>query len=607
MEENTYFIDSLGATHLLRLVFLRRFAFVRRVSLSARLVCVLLNKCGVPIPHFRRLEIGDVDSAAGIRQAAYERAERSVEIQPWRKWAECLSSKLNVCLPRLVEKYLFEEYYDKFMFAGLVVAYVREHKGEIHSCEIGADVARNYSLEFSSVKNCKVQPAIESPTIAFFRALIVGLPVVLLYFTLLAARSRGQKTDNAVICMVDAPSTFFMMDQLFGREPHVRFFVEKAYVRYFPEGFLASHGVGILGVNARAYFRCLAATPALIWTTLWQWRQLAPYGALPVAILHLLLKAAQLTPAGRNVCVITTEHLTLPRSARNELLRSEGSSTIYVSKNSYVTYQQLPTERQLNYDVFCAAGAHAIDLYAKKNPATETFFKTGSYDAHRELPDDVSRDSRLELLEKFRGRDSLIVFLSPGICDETHSNERRLMQLAKKVSELPAVKVLLRKKPVADPPGYESFYLDTLGENSSVWETGGEFDLFDFVGRADLFVTSISTSACDVALRGGAVMFVDFMATPDLYLPWVHVPEIVVSEKNAYEKITDWLKSPGGSAGRKRHSQACLEFSRYVGWRCGSFVEYRDNLIAHVRPWIDRATVKTVSQGASDIVFRRDK
>ena len=602
-----HFIDSIGALELVRLIARQQSAFARRFSLSARFLRLLLTKIGVCIPEIRRLEIGDVNCATGIRQVAYERAERCVETKPWRSWADSLSKELSINIAQLVEKYLFEECYDEFLFAGLVVAYVREHKEEVHACAIGPDAARIYSTEFSSAENCKVQPAIESPTFAFVSALMVGLPAVLLYFTLLAARSRGQKTDNAVICLVDAPSTFFMMEQLFGREPHVRFFVEKAYVRYFPEGFLVSHGVGILGVNARAYFRCLAATPALIWTTLWQWRQLAPYGALPVTILHLLLKAAQLTPAGRNVCVITTEHLTLPRSARNELLRSEGSSTIYVSKNSYVTYQQLPTERLLNYDVFCAAGAHAIDLYAKKKSATETFLKTGAYDAHRELSDDVSRDSRLELLEKFRGRDSLIVFLSPGICDETHSNERRLMQLAKKVSELPGVKVLLRKKPGAPPPGYESFYLDTLGENSLVWETGGEFDLFDFVGRADLFVTSISTSACDVSLRGGAVMFVDFMGTPDLYLPWVHVPEIVVSEKNAYEKIADWLKSPRGTASRKRHSQACLEFSRYVGWRCGSFIEYRDNLIAHVRPWIDRATVNTVSQGASDIVFRRDK
>ena len=61
-----------------------------------------------------------------------------------------------------------------------------------------------------------------------------------------------------------------MMEQLFGQEPHVRFSLRKRMRDIFQRDFLSSHGVGILRVNMRAYFRCLAATPALIWTTLWQ-------------------------------------------------------------------------------------------------------------------------------------------------------------------------------------------------------------------------------------------------------------------------------------------------------------------------------------------------
>ena len=48
--------------------------------------------------------------------------------------ADSLSKELSNNLAQLVEKYLFEECYDEFLFAGLVVAYVREHKEEVHAC-----------------------------------------------------------------------------------------------------------------------------------------------------------------------------------------------------------------------------------------------------------------------------------------------------------------------------------------------------------------------------------------------------------------------------------------------------------------------------------------
>lgn len=583
-----YFVDSIGVFGFLRLVVRDQAAFVRHFSLPARFMRTLLSKFGCSIPEIRRPEIGDVASATGIRQAAYTLAESGVKAQPWRSWAEAIGRRMEIDLGLLVEKHLFEELYDKYFFAGLAVEYAREREEADHECLIDSGVFQVYASELASLKGCVVLPLRNRKVLPFVGALS-ALPFLLMYFGIRLIRHKSPDASGSVVCLVDAPSTFHMMAHLFSGEPNIRYFVERAYATQFPGPFLKDHKIGVLGVDSRTFLSCIASIPAFIACTVRAWRQLLPYGALPSAIMHLLLKASLLTPSGRNACIVTTEHLTLPRSARNEFLRRQNSSSISISRNSYVTYQQYPAERQLNYDVFCAAGQHAVDLYKKKKAKTPSLLITGSYDTCREL-DDPSRSARLALLDSFRGNDSLVVFLSPGVCDETCSNERRLIQLAKRVGTLPSVKVLIRRKPGALPRRYERFYEDILGSDNSVWVTSDEFDLFDFLERADLLVTSISTSACDIALRGGQVMFVDFMGTPDLYLPWMRVPEIVLSANEAYEKIQSWLADSSGGAVRLNHAKVCLEFAQYVGCRSGSFSDYKANLINQLRSWLKRAS-----------------
>jgi hypothetical protein len=394
--------------------------------------------------------------------------------------------------------------------------------------------------------------------------------------------------SDSVVAVVDAPSTYFMMERIIDSKSRTRYFVEEPYVNCFPVGFLAEHGIEIFGINTQVYLRCMLAIPALLVVTFHEFTNVSVYGALPLTMFHFVLKAARLTPDGDNNCLIVSEHLIMSRAIRNELLRSYGSSSVYISRNSYVTFQHYSAERQLNYDVFCASGKHAVDLYYKKEAITKNFFITGSYDANRDLSEDIMRESRRADIDSYKGGETLVVFLSPGICDETYSSELRLMQLAKSVSELPGVRVIVRMKPGGRAHGYGAFYENIFEGNSKAWLTGGEFDLFDFVGIGDLFVTSISTSACDISLRGGDVLFVDFMRTPDLYLPWVKVPEVVVSQEDALLRITDWVSNCDEHELKKAHMKFCRDFSKYVGYVNDSYSEYRSELVKCIRPWLDR-------------------
>ena len=55
-----------------------------------------------------------------------------------------------------------------------------------------------------------------------------------------------------------------------------------------------------------------------------------------------------------------------------------------------------------------------------------------------------------------------IVFLSPGICDETLSNEKKLVKFAKELSVVDKVKIFFRRKPTNVDLKYHDFYKKNL-------------------------------------------------------------------------------------------------------------------------------------------------
>jgi hypothetical protein len=247
--------------------------------------------------------------------------------------------------------------------------------------------------------------------------------------------------------------------------------------------------------------------------------------------------------------------------------------------NAHVTPQYFHSEIFLNYDVMCCAGKHVEDLYRKKRSLTQRFLPTGSFDSHFEQEEGVTKNTRLQGLRAFKGNATSVTILCPGICDPTYSQEVKLVNLARELAAQLDVKVFIRMKPVAPIAKYADFYESRTSDFESILLTAGEYELSDFLDVTDLFITSISNSGFDLSLKGGQVMFVDYMKDPELSIVWSMIKEVVLPEHNAFESAKAWINDSAEGPFRTQLRNHMHKMVAYLGYRFAEFDFYRDNLL----------------------------
>ena len=578
------FYECLSLPDLMILAITRRQGYFLKKSVAARLADAAASKLGVVLTRSEKFEIGHIATATNARQNAYDAAKASLDGIGPAAWIGNVSRLFSIDIQLITTKHLFEQLYDKYLFLELVLRYAGEHPHKRHHLRVRPLFLEPYLIRLQGDMAVSVSRNIES--VKFYYAILAS-PLLLIYHWLRNGTKEPLSFQGQLVCAVDSEATREMFSRLFAGDSPVRYVAERSYVREFTEDRLRELQIGIMGLTREGYRYFLRILFRYMAVCLKCRREISRYGALITQILHVLLQGRALAINGTGNLFVTFEHLTTVRTARNEFLRSQGNRSVFVPKNSYVTYQQLPPEVWINYDVMCSPGAHAEDLYKKKQAVTKIFLQTGSYDAHKEVVSSgLGRGQSRKQLESFKGEACLITILSPGICDETCSHEVRLMQLARELSKCSGVKVAVRPKPVPRLEKYHNFYESMFEGFTDLLMTDSEFDLLDFLGVTDLFVTSISTSACDLAMRGGAVMFVDFMQTPDLYLPWEKVKDVVLTESVAYENIIHWVREVEGSPVRANHARAMEMLAGYLGYRFDSFESYRANLLTALGPFL---------------------
>lgn len=585
------FYEKLGLWDLVILAVTRGQGYFLKRSTTARLIDTAASKLGIMLARFEKLEIGHVSVTTNARQGAYEAAETSLKGIETSAWTDQLSRLFSIDAQLITRKHLFEQLYEKYLFLELILRYAGEHSHDRHHLKVRPLFLEPYARKLRV--SVAVSVSWNTEPVRFYCAIMV-LPLLLAYHWLRNGSREPLLFQNNLVCGVESEATYEMFSRLFAGDHRVRYVIERSYVSGFVEGRLKKLGIGILGLTGescrffrKTMFRYMAVS-------LERRREISKYGDLAARILHVLLQGRALTINGTGNSFVTYEHLTIDRAARNEFLRTWGNRSVFVPMNSYVTFRQFPSEARINYDVMCSPGAHAEDLYAKKKAVTKVFLKTGSYDAYMEaMGDETERAKRRKQLASFKGEARLVTILMPGICDENLSHEIRLIELAQKLSKCPGVKVAVRPKPVDPGTKYRNFYDSKLEGVANLLLTKSNYKLTDFLGVTDLFVTSISTSAFDMAMHGGAVMFVDFMKTPDLYLPWMKVPDVVLTEGMAHEAILRWIRDREGGPVRSRHARAMETLVGYLGYRFDSFESYRSNLLTALRPFL-RAAGKAV-------------
>jgi len=241
-------------------------------------------------------------------------------------------------------------------------------------------------------------------------------------------------------------------------------------------------------------------------------------------LFKIVFKGYSLTIHGDNNLFVTFEHLTQDRGIRNQFLKLNNSISVFLSKNTYVTYQQYPSEAYINYDLILASGQHLEEMLRGKKSLTKNYLIVGSYDAAVGLTSSLNKKSDI-CTKNQRIR---IVLLATGICDDTYECELYLINLAKALSKSASFEISFRLKPVSVPLKYASFY-DTILTDSKINVLRPNIGLFDSLLNVDIYISSLSTSAFDLSAAGAKILFINNTHPIDTYIPWVKFPQIFLS------------------------------------------------------------------------------
>ncbi|MBT8585686.1 hypothetical protein G6655_04070 [Polynucleobacter paneuropaeus] len=410
---------------------------------------------------------------------------------------------------------------------------------------------------------------------------ILLLPLFVELFAFKKLSKKNIKYQNSVVCEVDGEKTYSMFKELFGSIPP-----DKLFFVCEPRNYSSFKGDEVkpllLQRDSLSYLR------SIVWIflgkTLLNFCTLYEFGGLLFRFFYLLMQGRTETISGKGNLYCTFEHLITYKAIRNSYLQSSGNKSMFVPLNSYVTSPYFHSEILLNYDVVCAGGPHIEATYRKKNALTNVFLPTGSYESHNlNLAVDARNQRRRNLRTQIQSEIVLLI-ISPGICDPTYKHELQLMELARNLSELSGVKIIVRLKPVEPVEKYKDFYREQLGGATNILVTAGEYELFDFLGIVDLVITTISTGAYDLSQAGADVMFIDFLGDRTLTIPWLEVPEILVAPDKCWEVLYMWINDKDNM--RSRWHNIASRLTAAVAFQKSSFQEYREGFISQITPWI---------------------
>lgn len=563
------FYEQLGLLQLLRIKATGAAAFYCRKSIAVR----LFEKFGLNAD-VRKIDFGDVQVVTQVRRNAYEFAEKVVDRTEMSPWTASVSRTLKVNFDLIAKRFFHEELYEKYQFIELMLRYIREHPDDQHAISLERAFVGPYEEILREVPEVCIRNS----------SRWLGLPM--LFLAPLLVRFLWKKDgiagnkifEGKIVCEIDGEELYAMFSDIFESISDKQFVIEKRRAGVFGAERLERLGITVLGLSKGDYDGLrLAAWPYMVHSL----RHYAgiPFGGAPlINLFYSIIMGKGETIGGTGNAFFTFEHLVLAKLARNEFLKVDGNKSIFVSKNSGVTPRYHP-EIFLNYDIVCATGRQDEETYQLRRSTASAYLRVDSYDRHRRSPV-VAECPRIARLKAFKGGSAAITILLPGVCDATYNQEVKLLQLAQSIARQRDVKVFIRTKPVPSVPKYADFYAVHTSGSDALLLTMAEHTLADFLGITDLFITTISNSGFDIALRGGQVMFMDFIKDPDFSLAWSTVSEVVVAEEDALIVVRDWLDSAPQGPARERLATAMDRLTRFLGNQFPDFSAYQANLLS---------------------------
>lgn len=568
------FVENLTFSRFLKVFVEKGELYYGKMTMPAQIlerILSLLLRRSINFSSFRMLESGGTEFEGGAVQRAGMNARARYEETCGRyaRFLQRMECAFGIDFPMVFKKYIISRVlYPKYHFYELVMQYIEEHPEDEHRLWLDPRDAEPYLDTLR--QRCQIHTRSGWNILSAVLAL-VGIPVLLLYWYM-RSRRCAPRVDSQLICLLSTPQNLSIYRDLFGEGLHPAFATTPEYWHAFHS--LPEKIVICLSLSRNA-FRHLARCTCLYWFGLaihaWSLRHL---GEHPLLLLHEVYKGRAKTPDGVRHVVVVSEHHDLSKFIRNEFLRMQGSRSLFFPLMAVLW--GYPEEFFENYDSACLVGSHNLDEFRYNEARIGRLYEAGQYFYHDRLravttPRDVSA------LREFKGGDVLVTILCPGVCKPTYHSEIKLMDLAKELSMLPGVKVAIRRKPVILRSEYTGFYDRYTEGNPSMLLTHMEYGLFDFLPVTDLFVTTYSTSACEVATCGGSIFFVDTLRQPERFAFWS--PDVVggllLDIAQARDTIVQWLHADPQGAIRRTYREDLQRFVDYIAYRHADFDEYK--------------------------------
>jgi hypothetical protein len=486
----------------------------------------------------------------------------------------------------MFKKYILSELlYKKYFFYELCIQYAKESK-KINkknilvpdSKYIGPymNILSESGLEIYLVKRFYLIDALLS--------VFAVLTVLKVFWKKKISRSEND-FDNTIVCCVSDKKMKQAFKDVFSSDRNVKYVVSPEYITYFSEEDMSSN-VYPLSLTSDEFEQLNEIKKLYLRIILKNFKVFIGLGFHLFLFFNRIIRGRVKAPIASGSYIFTCEHHDLTNSIRNEFIRSQGSKSILFPSKSLYVLQYYAEEFYENYDYVCSPGRQYEDTLLQNESLRSVNMQTGSFSIHKHgLNQNLTmKKDQTASMKSFVGDDLVVTVLCPGICKPTYHSEKKLMSLAVKLSSIDGVKIIIRPKPFVPENCYIDFYKDYVQDNPSILLTGVEYELFDFLPVTDLFITSYSTSACEVALCGANVLFVDFLNQVERFIFW-H-PEVIggllLGEYEAFDKILELINSADSDDVRQRYVADLERFVEYIGYKFENFESYRANLLSQL-------------------------
>lgn len=583
------FYEKIGAFEYIKLLLLGKEVFYYQKTITSLLLDKILTRIAMvsgQLKRLKKLDWGDTRFMTTVDKNASFNARNYSDylLEESRRFIDDSARLFNIDFAFIFKKYLFTEIlYKKYFFYEMSLQYTRENPEKTHAFYVDKTHLWRYKDHIKAAG--ELYFINNYLKFEFFTSLIM-IPLLLLFYWRKKTLKNPLNFENDLLCMVHSPSEYQCYKELFGHHPKTKYVIIDTYSVYFTSREIEEFKIKKLGLNQSVYKDLVKSTFQYLFLIIKHYNQVYLYGHELMKLYHKIIIGRSCAPQGKGNIFITFEHHDVIKTIRNEFIRHEGSKSVFFSYLLGVARRYYPQEYFENYDFLCSSGKYLEDQFMENEALTKHFMKTGCYFSHKRIISNKEYHERIRKLNSFKGNAITVTILLPGVCKLTYNSEVALMRLAQQLSMQQEVKVFIRKKPFEPEKKYAGFYESFVAGNNSIYLTGMEFELFDFLPPTDLFITSFSSSACDLAMRGANIYFIDyFRCTGQQYLYWeaALTHRILLSEEESFIKIMEWLNDDKNGRIRTRHREGMEQFVDYMGYRFTNFEEYRTNLINQLR------------------------